>query len=222
MLIRAAGLGLIFASLALGCGSSETRATTDGGSGASGAAGSGAAGGNSGSNAGGTGASTGGGGSGGGAGGSSGNGGSLGAGAGGTSASDSGTAGDSSSGTDAGGEAGTLLCAASGGRTESVESDDVFCNAMSASFPKFDRACWDDFWCVVALHQVDCCGNVLATGILHPEEPCFNAAESICRSQYPGCGCPSGPIKTDTGQTAADPSQIKVQCRSGVCTTYVP
>ena len=58
--------------------------------------------------------------------------------------------------------------------------------------------------------------------MLHPELERFAAAEKICKAQYPRCGCPTGPFKTDTGQTATDAAKIAVECRAGACTTYVP
>lgn len=101
-------------------------------------------------------------------------------------------------------------------------SAEVRCTGGAASFPNFDRACWESEWCTIAFHQVDCCGNRVALGILHPELEHFQAVEAVCQAQYPACGCPSGPTRTDTGQMASDEAAIKVECRAGICTSYVP
>jgi len=98
----------------------------------------------------------------------------------------------------------------------------VNCSTNPPAWPVFDRTCWDDLWCSVALHQVNCCGTVIATGILHPEVEKFDLAEAVCRQQIGFCDCLAGPTKTDTGQVTNDAAQIKVACRSNVCTTYVP
>jgi hypothetical protein len=191
---------LICTSLALGCGSEKNRGAPDGGSGTPGTGGSsgstGSAG-SSGASAGSTGSSGASGGSG------------ASDGAGGSSDGSGGTGG--SQGADDGGTA-----------DSGIDAGPVDCLASPQVFPVFDRVCWDDFWCAVAIHQTDCCGNRQAVGVLHPELERFDPAERICKSQYPACGCPAGPVTTDTGQTATDVSTIKVQCRNNVCTSYVP
>jgi hypothetical protein len=98
----------------------------------------------------------------------------------------------------------------------------IACTDDPPQFPSFDRACWDATWCVVAFHRVDCCGTRLATSMLHTELERFDPAEAICDAQYPDCRCAAGPTQTDSGQTAVDESTIKVECRSGVCTSFVP
>jgi hypothetical protein len=98
----------------------------------------------------------------------------------------------------------------------------VQCEASPPSFPAFDKSCTDAPDCVVALHQTDCCGNVMALGLSSAEKAAFGAAEQTCRSQYPGCGCPAGPISTEEGQTTTDASAVDVKCRGGVCTTFAP
>jgi hypothetical protein len=202
MLVRTLGVGLIFASFLPGCGSDETRASVDGGSGSAGAGGSGGSGGAGGTT--GSGASTG-------SGGSSGRGGSTG----GVSGASDGATSDGSGG----------ALGADDGSAHDAGSDAalaVDCVASPQVFPTFDRACWDDLWCSVLFHQIDCCGNLKALGMLHPELERLASSEQLCKSQYPACDCAGGTITTDTGQTATDGSQVKVQCRSGLCTTYVP
>jgi len=170
----------------------------DGGSGgsASGAGGSGAAGGSSGSGA---------------VGGSSGSG--AAGGSGGSTA-----AGAAGAGTGAvGGSGGSAAAGAAGAGTGGSGAE-----TACPDFPVFERACWDDAWCVVAFHQIDCCGTRIATGIFHTAVATFDAAEAACVATYGVCDCAARPTMTDTDQTTSDESVIAVQCRSGVCTTYVP
>jgi hypothetical protein len=207
MLGRTLLAGLIFASLLAGCGSDENRAARDGGSGSNGAGGSaGSSGGSSGSTgSGGSNGSDGSGGSGGSTGGSSGTGG----------------GGDGSTGAaGSGGAVGADDAGTTDSGTDAAPAVD--CLASPQVFPTFDRVCWDDFWCAVLLHQTDCCGNQRALGMLHPEFERLTPSEQVCKSQYPACDCAGGNITTDTGQTATVASQIKVQCRANVCTSYVP
>jgi hypothetical protein len=198
-------------ALIVACGSNEPadQDHADGGTGASGGSASGS-GGSSGS-ASGTGgwASGTGGNSGSASGGDSGSG----TGTGGSSGSASGTGGASA----AGGSGGSTTDGAAGASTGGTSS-----GSECADFPVFERACWDDAWCVTAFHQIDCCGTRIAMGIFHTAVPTFDAAEAACIATYGACFCPTQATTTDTGQTASDESVIAVQCRSGVCTTYVP
>ena len=194
---------LIFSGLALSCGSDEKRDSPDGGSGSTGTGGSRGSSGGSGGPTGGSAGSPGG------SSGTAGDGGGSTGGSGGSTGGSAGTGG--SQGADDGG-------ALDGG----IDAGAVNCAASPQVFPVFDRACWDDLWCSTVFHQTDCCGNRKALGMLHPETERFAVVERVCQSQYPRCGCPSGPTTTDTGQTATDDSMIKVQCREGLCTTYVP
>jgi hypothetical protein len=88
-----------------------------------------------------------------------------------------------------------------------------------------ERACTTDDTCVVGLHQVDCCGSMVASGIGAAERDRFDAAEAACRATYPLCDCLPRPTETDSGETADDPSSIQVGCISGgparTCLTYV-
>jgi hypothetical protein len=91
-----------------------------------------------------------------------------------------------------------------------------------SDFSQFERACWDDSWCDIAFHQLDCCGSRTAMGIFHTAVASFDAAEQTCAASYPACECAAQATTTDTGQATSDESTIAVQCRSGLCTTYVP
>ncbi len=89
---------------------------------------------------------------------------------------------------------------------------------------QLDRGCTSDTDCVVGIHQTDCCGNTAAIG-MNRTEARFDALESTCQASYPGCGCASGPTRTDSGETAFDSMSIQVACVSGgptrSCLTFV-
>jgi len=120
-------------------------------------------------------------------------------------------------GLSAGGSGGSTAAGAPGGGTGGAGAQ-----TACSDFPVFERGCWDDAWCVTAFHQIDCCGTRIATGIFHTEVAAFDSAEALCVSTYGVCDCAAGLTTTDTGQTTSDESAIAVQCRSGLCTTYVP
>ncbi len=117
-----------------------------------------------------------------------------------------------------GGSGGSTATGGAGGTTVEV----ACANGGSPSFPTFDRACMADGDCVIALHQINCCGTLDALGIASAEKAAFDEAEATCESQYPACGCAQGPTTTDEGSTATDLAAISVQCIGGQCTTYVP
>ncbi len=88
-----------------------------------------------------------------------------------------------------------------------------------------DDRCTIDSDCVLGIHQTDCCGNTAAVGFNHAERTRFDTLEPLCAASYPGCGCPQGPTRTDSGETALDASTILVACVSAGptrrCQTYV-
>jgi hypothetical protein len=89
-------------------------------------------------------------------------------------------------------------------------------------FPTFDKTCAAAADCVVALHQVNCCGTLTAIGINAAEASAFAAAEMTCQMQYPGCGCASTPTTTEDGKMSMDDTQIQVGCMNGQCSTFLP
>jgi hypothetical protein len=86
-------------------------------------------------------------------------------------------------------------------------------------FPEFGDKCVSNNDCAVVFHQVDCCGNQIALGINPSEVADFKEAEAICSNQYPGCGCPMGPIKADDGTMSLDKNDFSAQCVEGSCWT---
>jgi hypothetical protein len=89
-------------------------------------------------------------------------------------------------------------------------------------FPSFDKACTDTSECAIALHTISCCGSQAAIGINAAELAAFEAAETICDSQYPECECAPFPTSAEDGTSTEDPNLIAVECVGGSCTTSVP
>jgi hypothetical protein len=88
-------------------------------------------------------------------------------------------------------------------------------------FPTFAKACSSDADCFIALHQINCCGTLVALGYSTSARAAFAAAESTCEGMYPGCGCAQGPTKAEDGRTDLQ-GTISVRCSAGTCNTYVP
>lgn len=90
-------------------------------------------------------------------------------------------------------------------------------------FPAFDKSCTADSECVAKLHQINCCGTLVAIGINASGSAAFDAAEATCQGQYPACGCAQMPTTAEDGKTLADyGSDFPVVCKAGQCTTYSP
>jgi hypothetical protein len=99
---------------------------------------------------------------------------------------------------------------------------DVDCHShQPAAFPSFDRSCSSPSDCTSVVHQVDCCGSRLVTGIKTTQVLRFNTAERACSTEYPVCDCPTLPTTTDTGQVAPS-TAVPVECVASLCTTYAP
>lgn len=123
----------------------------------------------------------------------------------------------SGSGTGGGGSTATTGTGGTGGATFDVE-----CTGGAPAFPTFDKTCAAAGDCIVAFHQINCCGTREAIGIAAGEKAAFDAAEATCETQYPGCGCAQSPTMTEEGSTAVDESLIQAQCTAGACMSYVP
>lgn len=99
------------------------------------------------------------------------------------------------------------------------------CGAACAVISTLARTCTSDASCFVALHQINCCGTEVATGLSTSERTRFEMLEPVCRASYPACGCPTMQTTTDTGELVTDPSQVRVGCiargPAGICMTYV-
>lgn len=98
----------------------------------------------------------------------------------------------------------------------------MHCAGEPLSFPSFEKGCAAAADCVIALHQVNCCGTLTAIGLNASEQAAFDAAENTCRMQYPGCGCAQSPTTTEDGKMSMDDSLIQVDCKNGQCSTFLP
>ena len=98
----------------------------------------------------------------------------------------------------------------------------IACGGSVGTFPTFDRSCNAPSDCFVATHQTDCCGNSRAMGLNASQRTAFEAAEAICAPMYPACGCPARPPVADDGSVGNFSTMIAVDCRAGLCTSYVP
>ncbi len=152
-------------------------------------------------------------------------------------AADAGSSGDDAGATDGGGalaDASVSADASSGdgGATDASTADGgavdggaVDGGGVCDFVGGLSRGCSADANCIVAIHQVDCCGTLTAVGLNHSERDPFDTAEAACLATYPACGCAGSPTTTDSGEIATDTSSIQVGCISrgpaGVCMTYV-
>jgi len=85
-------------------------------------------------------------------------------------------------------------------------------------FPSFVKGCTTVDNCVFKLHQLDCCGSMLAIGMNHAEAIAFDKTELEWRTACPKCACPSGPTVAEDGKTG--PSlDVKLTCDGNVCKT---
>jgi len=97
----------------------------------------------------------------------------------------------------------------------------VQCGGTEASFPTFDKQCGSDADCTLVFHTINCCGTEVALGINSNQEPAFTAAEEICDSQYPGCGCAQGQTVAEDGQAAYGTDAFGVSCVVDQCMSHV-
>lgn len=119
-----------------------------------------------------------------------------------------------------------------GGSCAGVECAD-YAAALSAS----PRGATSLANCVVQLHQLDCCGAMAAYGVNHAARDTLCPAEDACVATYPTePGCGDATLTTDTGETTADMSEVRLRivdptpcsfdpsatcytCETFVCTT---
>jgi hypothetical protein len=99
-------------------------------------------------------------------------------------------------------------------------ADIVMCTAGEVVFPDIGRACVDERDCYVAVHQVDCCGTFIATGISLSQSDRFERAEATCRSMYPRCRCLARPTEADDGTVGESSTDVPgLQCIDSICRT---
>jgi len=91
-----------------------------------------------------------------------------------------------------------------------------------SNFPAWLDTCKVDSDCVVAQHQINCCGTNVALGINACAKDKFAAAEATCEGQYPGCGCASFATLAQDGFSGFGADDIfGAKCTGGVCQSYV-
>jgi hypothetical protein len=135
---------------------------------------------------------------------------------GGTGDGTGGTQDDGSTGT----ETGTGGTGSSGGT--GTGGGDVQCIGDPPVFPEFDKSCGGDQDCALVFHTIDCCGTDVAWGINVDDVAAFDAAEAICDSQYPPCGCAPSETEAEDGNASFNPDDFAVTCRDGTCMSYIP
>jgi len=86
----------------------------------------------------------------------------------------------------------------------------------ASTFPVFSKTCSVDADCAFGLHQIDCCGSLLAVGFERTQP--FEATEKAWASTCPACECAGKPTYADDGKTGAS---FGVRCASGACSTFV-
>ena len=88
-----------------------------------------------------------------------------------------------------------------------------------SSFPDFGNGCTGNQDCVLAVHKTDCCNSMSIVAVNWSKKGAFDAAEAICRSQYPaiGCACPAQPTTLDDGTTTTFLLNAVAECASGEC-----
>src|SRR5204863_674199 len=106
--------------------------------------------------------------------------------------------------------------------TDGGVTDAVRCTGPDPTFPTFEKGCTNDASCVLVRHTTSCCGSQLFMGINHSELARFQAAESICDSQYPACGCASQGADAEDGTLVPWGSEnlIAVSCLNGTCLSH--
>ena len=98
----------------------------------------------------------------------------------------------------------------------------VQCNGPKGSFPTFAKACTTNSDCFVAQHQINCCGTKVAVGLAVSDKAAFEAAEAVCQSQYPGCGCAQFETMAEDGYSSFDSASFAATCVDGLCRASVP
>ena len=106
--------------------------------------------------------------------------------------------------------------------TTSDTTSGVQCDDPKGSFPALAKACTSDTDCFVAQHQINCCGTKLAIGLAHSDKAAFEAAEAVCQSQYPGCGCAQFETMAEDGYSSFTDGDFAATCQAGLCRTSVP
>jgi len=90
------------------------------------------------------------------------------------------------------------------------------CQAVLA----LDRSCTTAADCFAAVHQTNCCGQRMFTGIRTSAQAQYQDLEPKCEATYPACGCAEGQPTTDDGSKIQFTATAGVTCVQGLCTTF--
>jgi hypothetical protein len=136
----------------------------------------------------------------------------------GTGSSSSGGTSGGGTGGDGGARSDSGIISTDGG-VVTPDGGAISCWGPVRSFPTFDKGCSDDANCTLVRHTTDCCGGQLMMAINHGEVARFNAAETICDAQYPGCGCAAQGVVAEDGTLVPFGSEnlIVAKCDNGQC-----
>jgi hypothetical protein len=111
---------------------------------------------------------------------------------------------------------GTLVC-------DDAGTDVARLSCGSTPLIDAPRACAASADCVVADHQIDCCGTHIVTGIRADADVLFQPAEARCRDSYGDCKCATRVTVADDGSSQTADTTAAVSCQAGRCVTrFVP
>jgi hypothetical protein len=111
---------------------------------------------------------------------------------------------------------GTLVC-------DDAGTDVAQLSCGSTPLVDVPRACAVAADCVVADHQIDCCGTHVVTGIRADADALFQPAEARCRDSYGDCKCATRVTVADDGSSQTADTTAAVSCQAGRCVTrFVP
>ncbi|MFI5299920.1 MAG: hypothetical protein ACHREM_17670 [Polyangiales bacterium] len=101
------------------------------------------------------------------------------------------------------------------------------CDEAGVLFGESTKQCHAASECTFYVHQTDCCGDTVLTGVTKAALAAVTACESTWDKHFPGCGCAEGPPKTDDGKTTTFGATPTVTCGDfttggGICLTSTP
>ena len=113
-----------------------------------------------------------------------------------------------------------------GGNASFEDGGGGICNHDAGPAPDFTahKACTVAGQCDALLHEVDCCGNVVAVGIRDPDLGPANAQENawkdILHRNCRGCApCDAGPMRAENGNSG---TTYQLTCTAMACMTTIP
>jgi hypothetical protein len=106
-----------------------------------------------------------------------------------------------------------------------VEGGPLTCNVAGGPFPTLNNGCTGNDACVVAIHQIDCCGSNIALGLNHAVLNTFQRNEADWEASCPKCDCALKPLLAEDGKSGQQ-ADVRVMCDfttgTGKCKTYFP